>query len=116
MGARPFCCEVCDRSRDCGLDCGSCDAPALPLHERRLSQRNGDIVDESGLKVALIGDGQQDLARLFEAAPDMLRALLDMEWESDGSTTWCHSCNRLRSVGHKDSCALNEALKKAGVR
>lgn len=25
MGERFFCCEVCDRSRSCGVDCGSCD-------------------------------------------------------------------------------------------
>jgi hypothetical protein len=23
--ARFFCCEVCERSRSCGVDCGSCD-------------------------------------------------------------------------------------------
>lgn len=66
-------------------------------------------------------------ARLISAAPDMARVLLAIEWEGEttdeGRCDRCPSCGRypptelaLRDEGHATDCALDAALRKAGVR
>ncbi len=75
-------------------------------------------------------------AELAAAAPDLARALLAVEWEggwtqdSGGSTKQgracsicgelleqiCPTCEGTRSTGHGPDCALDDALRKAGVR
>jgi len=77
-------------------------------------------------------------ARLAAAAPDMARELLDVEWcgmaniDIEYDLPACPSCNgidpsgsdsqikkaesELFTVGHKTDCALDAALRKAGVR
>ena len=61
--------------------------------------------------------------RLMAAAPDLVRALLAVEWEGDECETTgtfvscCPECCALASSGvHEPDCSLDAALKKAGVR
>jgi hypothetical protein len=60
----------------------------------------------------------QKTAKLFEAAPDMARVLLAIEWGDEAdSYPMCPSCLEIRGeLGHADDCALEAALRKAGVR
>lgn len=59
---------------------------------------------------------------LIAAAPDMARVLLAIEW--NGPSAWqagasgsCPSCGAQEGDGkHRDGCALEAALRKAGVR
>jgi hypothetical protein len=62
-------------------------------------------------------------ARLASAAPDLVRVLLAVEWGCPGR--YCLSCGETepgidaegdRSGGHAPDCALDLALRKAGVR
>jgi hypothetical protein len=58
----------------------------------------------------------EDAARLVSAAPDMARVLLAVEWirGRDGEEC-CSSCDEIRP-DHDEACALDAALRKAGVR
>jgi hypothetical protein len=75
----------------------------LPLIARSFEQRSGDM--------------QIPRMDLAAAAPDMARVLLAIEWsdtanEPDG----CPSCGEPKHIGHDVDCALDAALRKAGVR
>jgi hypothetical protein len=62
--------------------------------------------------------------RLASAAPDMARVLLDVEWMFSERDEYrrCPSCTGLETTkdeprtGHYESCKLDAALRKAGVR
>lgn len=67
-----------------------------------------------------------DRARLVSAAPDMARALIALEWSGydRDQGKCCPSCEALgpdafwsrASEPHRADCALDAALRKAGVR
>jgi hypothetical protein len=62
---------------------------------------------------------QENLARVdfAAAAPDMARALLAIEWSGNEAGTACPAhlhCDA--RTGHAIDCALDAALRKAGVR
>jgi hypothetical protein len=69
----------------------------------------------------LVEEAKPPVAQLVAAAPEMARLLLQMEWagrfgyggESDPA---CFFCNVFEGYAHKSDCALDAALKKAGVR
>lgn len=82
------------------------------------------FIGARGVTIAEVLD--DDHERLLVAAPDMARVLLAVEWEPLGT---CPSCRRLgvdipdnpitgavRATGHRPDCALDAALRKAGVR
>jgi len=97
------------------------------------------IFDESDCGVASKAV-HEPRASLASAAPDMARVLLSLEWSGrldyvgDGGYNCCPSCggvapedagshdarhdvSRGRNVvGHRDDCAWDAALRKAGVR
>lgn len=56
-----------------------------------------------------------DRARLAAAAPDLVRALLAVEWIGPEAHRRCSSCGASDIRGHYDDCALAAALRKAGV-
>lgn len=65
---------------------------------------------------------REDRARLASAAPEMARVLLAIEWSGGGDGD-CPSCRGDRyygtnahPAGHAPDCALDAALRKAGVR
>lgn len=65
-------------------------------------------------------------ARLAAAAPDMVRVLLEMEWKPLGTCPGCGGLGEaipdnpmtgpVAATGHRPDCALDAALRKAGVR
>lgn len=62
-------------------------------------------------------------ARLASAAPEMARVLLaiewsGMEWNRSGGSTRCPSCRSqaVTARRHAPNCALDAAIRKAGVR
>jgi hypothetical protein len=56
-------------------------------------------------------------ARLASAAPDLVRALLAVEWVGDAfDNVKCPSCGWFQEDGHDQRCAIDVALRKAGVR
>jgi hypothetical protein len=64
-------------------------------------------------------------ARLAAAAPDLARALLAVEWAAEHPAVGAHCpmCNgfppgvaEASPGGHRAGCALDAALRKAGVR
>lgn len=59
-------------------------------------------------------------AELAAAAPDMARVLLAVEWagrsSQGGDDGMCPACDRWKERGHMPDCALDAALRKAGVR
>lgn len=68
-------------------------------------------------------------AKLVSAAPDLVRALLQVEWVYDGECDaevvyrcpWCRELREVRkddAVGgrHRDDCTREMVLQKAGVR
>ena len=54
-------------------------------------------------------------ARLAAAAPDLVRALLRVEWGGDQSIGVCPDCDARELHGHADGCGLAAALRKARV-
>lgn len=61
--------------------------------------------------------------KLRDAAPDMARALLAIEWSGGyvvqydtGTTDCCPACMADAPGPHMPDCALDAALRKAGVR
>lgn len=60
-------------------------------------------------------DERAGRARLAAAAPDLVQALLEVEWAEDETGPYCPSCLRWRKGGHADDCATVAALRKAGV-
>lgn len=62
--------------------------------------------------------GDESRANLMIAAPELVRALLAVEWQEVEylPTHACVNCHALDSVGHAPDCALDAALKKASVR
>ena len=61
----------------------------------------------------------RDRAVLAAAAPDMARTLLAIEWSYNipiDDLNGCLVCKAMQHHGHKPGCALDAALKKAGVR
>ena len=66
------------------------------------------------------GDGteaDEANAKLAAAAPDMARALLAIEWRGgvQGDSGMCPSCSVFAGFSHAPNCALDAALRKAGV-
>ncbi len=62
---------------------------------------------------------EDDNARLIAAAPDLTRVLLAVEWVSThryNEGFWCPTCKGAKQIGHDADCALEAALRKAGVR
>lgn len=57
----------------------------------------------------------QRTAALIAAAPDLVRALLAVEWIGPEAHRQCSSCGASDVRGHYDECALAAALRKAGV-
>lgn len=58
-------------------------------------------------------------ARLAAAAPELTRALLAVEWSGrERYESWpaCPVCEAGEGGRHADDCALDAALRKAGVR
>lgn len=55
--------------------------------------------------------GDEARARLAAAAPELVRVLLAVEFIKDGFCPSCHCYD-----GHAKGCALDAALRKAGVR
>lgn len=77
---------------------------------------NDPVVMRSGddsVQAAWIENEQR--AKLLAAAPDLARALLEVEWAEDETGPYCPSCLRWRKKGHADDCATAAALRKAGV-
>jgi hypothetical protein len=68
--------------------------------------------------VALVADGEDELGCLFEAAPDLVRALLKVEWRGISvCEPACPACGEFEDDGkHAANCQLDAALRKAGVR
>lgn len=60
-------------------------------------------------------DADKARARLAAAAPDLARALLELEWTGPEANLRCSSCEASDIRGHYDECALAAALRKAGV-
>ena len=56
-------------------------------------------------------------ARLAAAAPDLVRALLAVEWAYDDLVLehMCAWCGARKTVGHTHDCVRQAALRKAGV-
>ena len=85
--------------------------------------RNGKWTFSTGAdKPGWCTDGQQpgygipeEVARLAAAAPDLARALLELEWTGPEAHRQCPSCGASDVRGHYDECTLAAALRKAGV-
>lgn len=63
----------------------------------------------------------EEVARLASAAPDLVRALLAVEWATPkayrASVYWsCAACLNIQPDGHAPGCIIDAALRKAGVR
>lgn len=55
-------------------------------------------------------------ARLAAAAPDLVRALLAVEFATyDGAEIWCPWCSSHGVSSHNPDCLRQAALRKAGV-
>lgn len=55
-------------------------------------------------------------ARLAAAAPDLVRALLAVEFATyDGAERWCPWCSSYGVSSHDPDCLRQAALRKAGV-
>ncbi len=55
-------------------------------------------------------------ARLAAAAPDLVRALLAVEFATyDGAESWCPWCSSYGVSSHDPDCLRQAALRKAGV-
>lgn len=98
-----------------------------------LSEEGIELPDDNGwpgptVRGPWTTSGQRELA---SAAPDMARVLLAIEWGAevflaiDFSVAGCPSCEGVEKptaypvehhVGHYPNCALNAALRKAGIR
>lgn len=65
-------------------------------------------------QVTLCFYDEERAAKLASAAPDMARVLLAVEWSL--APGGCPSCKNLMPYEHKPDCALDAALRKAGVR
>ena len=78
-----------------------------------IADGKGNVLVEDGLDIAD--------ARIMAAAPDLVRALLAVEWvdnDTDATgryTQHCPSCDAYFPK-HAPDCALDAALRKAGVR
>ena len=108
-------------------------APVMP-HEETWYAEKQSLVRKRAPKpdsmFAFLEDAVEDgeggdiaRARLASAAPDMARVLLACEWAWCEGREWkvCPSCsndepNDSRRSGHASDCALDAALRKAGVR
>lgn len=48
---------------------------------------------------------------------ELASALLVVEWtDGDDGDPYCRVCNRRKPHGHKEHCAIDVALRRAGVR
>lgn len=75
---------------------------------------NGITFDVEGQERTIVPREQAANARLIAAAPDMLAALEEVEWENDGyCNMYCPCCDNYQTHGHKEECKLGNALKKA---
>lgn len=76
------------------------------------------VEEPSGLAGAWLPATSPEQARLASAAPDMARALLACEWAGrvvDGVHCACPLCDNV-APDHLPDCALDAALRKAGIR
>lgn len=82
-----------------------------------------EVVDGPSLAEINIGPMEPERFRLAAAAPDMARVLLAVEASGVRHQRQCPSCFRHNpgnpppsDVEHAPNCALDAALRKAGVR
>lgn len=79
-----------------------------------------EFPDDHGVALALDAS-HMDRARLAAAAPELVRALLAVEWRgwSTVDMACCPSCEALKHVAvarkHAPACTLDTALTKAGL-
>lgn len=85
----------------------------------------GNMATFAGVKSdasGMIHASDDDIARakLAAAAPDLVRVLLAVEWGDDQEDgDYCPSCGLEKEYyggRHSEGCALDAALRKAGVR
>ena len=74
-----------------------------------LVRRAGD----NNIQAAWIENEQR--AKLLASAPDLVRALLAVEWIGPVAHKRCSNCGASDIRGHYDECDLAAALRKAGV-
>lgn len=101
-----------------------------PWEETWSTHGSDEVANERGT-IASFGSEAGDYERtlLASAAPDMARVLIAIEWGAtdEGDNDVCPSCGfgafvrpdpKLPKVraGHRPDCALDAALRKAGVR
>lgn len=83
-----------------------------------------NVLAHRGMFITNHDDGYDEArCKLAAAAPDMARVLLALEWsgmawDSSGGSLRCPSCRSQDVIGkrHAPGCALDDALRKAGVR
>ena len=89
--------------------------------EETWTVRDGEVayrvVNEAG-DVVLPGPMRQDDAELAAAAPDLVRALLAVEWVHGirQIAATCPACMAEIALDHAKNCPIDAALRKAGVR
>jgi len=85
---------------------GACEEPAMVMCD-------GSVVFEC------VRPDCEDDATLASAAPNLVRALLAVEWvEDDEGGEYCPACEWERGTTevHGSDCRLDAALRKAGAR
>ena len=104
------------------------------MSARHLWEEDWSYAEGGGLGPIVVREGGEIVhvalspahARLIAAAPDLVRELLEIEWEGDGEFRgyrYCPSCAAavaryppMRPAEHLPYCTLLAALRKAGVR
>jgi hypothetical protein len=109
---------------------------AMKPHEETWEAREDSVYCPATRTTVAFGPMDEDTARFVAAAPDLARVLLAVEWHRvliQGDEAWvCPSCGNERldpgdeeklpalvaagMLGHRPDCALDGALRKAGVR
>lgn len=89
-------------------------------HEENWAAHKDCVVEATSWKTVFVShDGARDRAQLASAAPDMGRVLLAIEWsgcETFTDNECCPTCAATEREGHTAGCALDAALRKAGIR
>lgn len=96
---------------------------AVHRDSSRLVVKVADFPGAHGVAMALDAS-HIERAKLAAAAPDMARVLLDVEWQHRERSEYrrCPTCDGDETTedeprtGHRPDCALDAALRKAGVR
>jgi hypothetical protein len=99
-------------------------------HEETWTADADTVVGPDGAAVATFWATHADEASFLErtklaaAAPDLVRALLAVEWSGDASASRCPGCLGVKPgvaaytkyEGHSERCPVDAALRKAGAR